>query len=190
MKKILPIGIALIILPIFLYFPTFKTTEVSYSDTTRDHYNSSPTPQSTHMKTYNNEGYNLLIEYPEKSLNPQNKVIECGDFIFEEETIGIDNLAIIQVSDWDRSIGEYLKYLGAADLYNVSAIFDSGAQQALALNSLKTRWKGEGTPPLWDVEAIYKKDGKIFLVMNSQFLNSGCLNPTDGWKIENHLRFY
>ena len=192
MKKILPLVLASFSLLIFLNFPTFKITQVSYSETTKDKYVSSPTPVSSHLKTYKNEDYNLLIEYPKKSLSPQDKVIDCGNFISENEGVMLDNLALIQISDWNQSIGEYLKTMGAQDLYNVSAIVDSGAKQALALNSLKTRWKGEeGPPPLWDVEAIYKKDGKLFLVMDSSFLNEGCMNQAGlGWKIENHLRFY
>lgn len=189
MKKILPLLIASISLLFLLYFPTFKTTQVSYSETTKDKYTSSPTPPGAHLKTYKNETYNLLIEYPGKSLSPQDKVIECGDFISEEEEIVIDNIALVQIIDWSKSIGEYLKDQGAQDIYNVSAIMDSGAKQALVLNSLKTEWKGEGAAPLSDVSAIYKKDGKLFLAMDSRFLNDGCLNP-GGWKLENHLRFY
>lgn len=192
MKKVLPVAIAIISLLLFLNPPTLgKTTKISYSETTNDNYISHPTPPSANFNIYKNDDYNLIIEYPKRGPNFYRRTVDCGNFISDDLEIVIDNLVFAQILDWDKSIGEYFKSQGAQNLYNVSAIFDSGANQALLLNDLKSEWEGEKEAPFSNISSIYLKDGKLFLVESaSNVLNDGCVNRSTGWRLENHLRFY
>lgn len=193
MKKILPGIFASTLLLILLNFPTFsKTSEVAYSQTTKDEYVSHPTPPSAGFNTYKNENYNLLIEYPKAGINRLNERVGCGSFIERNEEIIIDNLIRAQVLEWDRTLGEYLVSQGAQNMYHVSPIIDSGATQALTLEGLKKDHEAHYSPPLSDVSSIYLKDNKLFLISQSeQIINEGCVKQElSGWKPENHFRFY
>jgi hypothetical protein len=208
MPKILPIGIGIILLATAFYLLTVnKTSSTPYSSTNPGKYNTTPSPESTNLITYTNTKYGLTLEYPTKGLDPQDNIINCGKYISSDttmfspnETITIDNIAIIQTVNSSKSIDEYINSQGASGLYNTIKITSSGAEDAIKIDGFKKDWAGEGYAPMGYVSDIYKKDGKLFLIMLQQnFLNNGCISPKDlnntpsfidkTWKIEDHLRF-
>ncbi len=211
MKKILPLflGVILLFIASSLFLINNKTSKAQYSQTTRDHYSTTPSPENKNFNTYKNDKYNFSINYPLKSLDPGGSVISCGGFIKDndatmfppDETVVLDNIATVRILSWDKSINQYIKSQSAEDLYNLEKIMNSGADEAIAVNGLKSAWAGPGYSPMGYVLDLYKKDGKLFLVMAHQnFLNAGCINPEDisgnfqgvdkTWRIEDHFRFY
>lgn len=153
--------------------------------------------------------YHFSIDYPKKGLNPEQKLIDCGNFINNDDTkilspdhaITLDNLAVIDVISSNKSIPDYIKSQGAEGLYNEVPIINSGADEAVSFNGLRQNWTGEGYAPMGYVMDIYRKSGNLFLVMSTQnFINAGCLSPKDlqnppsevdtTWKLEDNLKFY
>ena len=176
-----------------------KTTSMPYDKTSPDHFTSSPSPTDTTTKNYTNSQYNFTIGYPVKSLSPENLTINCGNFIQNNnttlfspnQTIVLDNIAVIKVSSWDKSISDFVNAQGATGLYNERTILNSGADEAVSLNGFKKAWAGEGDAPLGSDLDIYKKNGMLFeVVLTQSFLNNGCINPSNkSWALEDHLRF-
>lgn len=209
MRKIIPFGIvALIVIGVSAFLLVSRSATTPYNATNPASYNTIPSPATTNLSLYTNDKYRFTLEYPKVGLDHQNNLIDCGKFISENNTLFapdnsliIDNIAIIEVAAWSKSIEDYISSQGAAGIYNTSKILSSGADDGVKIDGLKTPWSGEGYAPLGYVSDIYQRDGKLFLVQNQQnFMNDGCIAPKDlsaapssvdrTWRIEDHLRFY
>lgn len=165
---------------------------------------STPTPidVTASWKTYTNKEYGFEIKYPRVAKVFQNseswsKSGECGKGIKQgftesdktengfvqqyEHQIFIDNFTTIRIKKWDKSINEYIKSQKADGFWETKIIQESNADEAIKLNQTKALKPYEGYPPLSYVDAIYKKNGKLFFLMSSQGFNSldGCVLESD-----------
>ena len=208
MRKIIPIGIVIIIiLGLALYLIVSRSTQTPYNNTNPTSYNTSPSPATTNLNLYTSDKYRFTLEYPRVGLDPNQNLIDCGKFISEnsslfapDNSLVVDNIALIEVINWNKSIDEYISSQGATGIYNTSKILSSGADNAIKIDGIKTAWTGEGYAPMAYVADIFQKDGKLFITQNQQnFINNGCIAPKDlnaaptsvdkTWRIEDHLRF-
>ncbi|RJP46928.1 MAG: hypothetical protein C4584_00940 [Armatimonadetes bacterium] len=167
-----------------------------------------PTPTPSPWKVYTNDKYGLQIRYPLLGvIHEKDRYIEgeCGQVLKEQKNeIILDNLFKIKIVGWQGTIAEYLTVLGAKNQYDLELLDNAGAEEAVKVIGLK---KGAeyavGYPPLVYVQAIYKKNGNIFIVKSIPFHQTlgGCIDPAvmdpvkyakfqdQEWKTINNLKF-
>lgn len=168
-----------------------------------------PTPTPSPWKTYTNNKYGFIIDYPiEGVIHQEDEYLEgeCGQAIKEEKggKIVFDNLFEMQIVPWKGSVDEYLISKGAKNAYESELLTGSGADEAIHLVGLKKDFEvAVGYPPLVYTHYVYKKGENIFTVKTPPTHNNpgGCVNPNiidpvkyakyqkEGWDFAKSFRF-
>lgn len=147
----------------------------------------SPLPTPSPWKAYTNTQYGFQLTYPKEGmiLSKDGYVKgECGQAIGEEknqegETIKFDNFFEIRIVKWSRTIGDYLSFKGAKNIYDLKLTASSSAYQGIKLLGLKKGVEyAVGFPPLVYVNYIYQKGNHLYIFKDLEHPENlgGCIN--------------